>query len=133
MPFHKLYYHIVWGTKNRLPLITGQIEAGIYKNIVAKVSEFGGVVYACGGLYDHVHVAVSLPPKYALAQMIGQLKGNSSHFVNHVLGCEETFRWQNEYGVLTFDERQLPWVVKYIKNQKKHHEEGRIIPEFEAL
>jgi putative transposase len=133
MPFYKLYYHIVWGTKNRLPLITPKIEAGIYRNIVAKVCEFGGVVYACGGLYNHVHIAVSLPPKYALAQMIGQLKGSSSHFVNHVLGCEETFRWQNEYGVLTIGEKQLPWVVKYIKNQKKHHKEGRLFPEFEAL
>lgn len=133
MPFHKLYYHIVWGTKNRLPMITPHIEAGIYKTLVAKIGDFGGLAYACGGFCDHVHIAISVPPKYALANIIGQLKGSSSHFVNHVLRCEVPFRWQNEYGVLTIGEKQLPWVVKYIKNQKKHHEEGQLFPEFETL
>jgi len=133
MPFHRLYYHIVWGTKDRFPLITPHLESGIYKTIVAKVAEFNGIVFAVGGYQDHIHVAVSLSPKYALANFIGQLKGSSSHFVNHEVVCEDTFRWQHEYGVLTFGEKQLPWVVKYIKNQKKHHVEGRLFSDFERL
>jgi len=66
-----------------------------------------------------VHLAVSVPPKLALAEFVSQVKGNSSHFVNHEL--EIPFAWQVEYGVVSFGSKQLDWVVKYVKNQHQHH------------
>lgn len=85
MPFSKLYYHFIWGTKNRLPLIEAGIESDLYRAIAAKVKDFEGYVHAIGGMEDHTHLAVSIPPKIAPAKFIGDVKGNSSHFVNHVI------------------------------------------------
>jgi hypothetical protein len=54
-----------------------------------------------------------------LSDFISQVKGNSSHFVNHELNV--LFAWQAEYGVVSFGGKQLDFVVKYVKTQREHH------------
>jgi len=49
MPYCQLFYHMVWATKGRLPLITPEIEADIDKLLAAKAKELGGRVYALNG------------------------------------------------------------------------------------
>jgi putative transposase len=133
MPYSKLYYHFIWGTKNRFPYIDSGIEPEIYRAIVAKAQKFGGFVHAIGGIEDHVHLGVSIPPKIAPAKFIGDVKGNSSHFVNHVIKPDFEFHWQDEYGVLSFGEKNLSAVVRYIHNQKQHHADGTLITEMERI
>lgn len=133
MSYWKLYYHFVWGTKNRLALIDSTLEPEIYRTIVAKVQDMEGFVHAIGGTSDHVHIAVSVPPKVALAKFAGDVKGNSSHYVNHVIKPDFEFYWQGEYGVLSFGEKNLAAVVRYIHNQKKHHADGVLNMEMERM
>ena len=63
MPYWQLYYHFIWGTKNRLPLIDAALEPDLYRAVAAKAQVLGGFVHAVGGVEDHVHLAVSVPPK----------------------------------------------------------------------
>ncbi len=133
MPYYKLFYHFVWATKRREPLIMPEFEANLHSAIAAKVKEMGGIVHAIGGMEEHVHLAASVPPKLALATFIGELKGNTSHFVNHVIRPEFKLYWQDEYGVLSFGEKNLPYIVRYIKNQKQHHAEGSIQDKLERF
>lgn len=133
MPYWKLYYHFVWGTKNRLPLINATLEPELYRAIAAKAQDMGGFVHAIGGMDDHTHLAVSIPPKLAPAKFIGDVKGNSSHYVNHVIKPDFEFRWQDEYGALSFGERNLASVVRYIHNQKGHHADGTLIAAMERM
>ena len=133
MPYWKLYYHFVWGTKNRLPLIDSVLEPELYRAIVAKAQKLGGFVHAIGGIENHIHLAVSIPPKLAPAKCIGDVKGNSSHFVNYVIKPDFEFHWQAEYGVVSFGERNLASVVRYIQNQKQHHADGSLITVLERM
>jgi REP element-mobilizing transposase RayT len=133
MPYWKLYYHFIWGTKNRLPLIDSTSEADLYKVIAAKVKDMDGFVHAIGGTGEHVHLAVSIPPKIAPAKFIGDVKGNSSHYVNHIIKPDFEFYWQDEYGVLSFGEKNLFSIVKYIHNQKQHHADGTLISAMERM
>ena len=133
MPYWKLYYHFIWGTKNRLPLIDSILESELYRAIAAKAQDMGGFVHAIGGIEDHVHLGVSIPPKLAPAKFIGDVKGNSSHYVNHVIKPDFEFYWQDEYGVLSFGEKNLSAVVRYIHNQKQHHADGTLIAEMEQM
>lgn len=133
MPYWKLYYHFVWGTKKRLPLIDSVLEPELYRAIAAKVQALGGFIHALGGTVDHAHLAVSIPSKLAPAKFIGDVKGNSSHFVNHVIKPDFEFYWQDEYGVLSFGERNLASVVRYIHNQKQHHADGTFIAAMERM
>ena len=133
MPYWKLYYHFIWGTKNRLPLIDAEFESELYRAIAAKVKNMDGFVHAIGGIEDHVHIAVSVPPKVAPAKFIGDVKGNSSHYVNHIIKPDFEFYWQDEYGVLSFGEKNLSAIVKYILNQKQHHADGTLISAMERM
>lgn len=127
MPYWRLYYHITWGVKNRLPLIHTTIEDQLHSAIAAKAIELEATVHAVGGIEDHIHLVVSVPPKVALSQLIGAVKGNSSHFANHVLQLEVEFHWQAEYGVVSFNEKDLPFVVRYVHNQREHHCQSSLI------
>lgn len=133
MPYWNLHYHFVWGTKNRLPLIEASIEADVYRAIAAKAQDMGGFVHAIGGIEDHVHLAASIPPKLAPAKFVGDVKGNCSHFVNHVIKPGFEFYSQDEYGVLSFGEKNLPSVVRYIHNQKQHHADGTLVAVMERM
>lgn len=133
MPYWKLYYHFIWGTKNRMPLIDPAIEPELHRAIAAKVKDMGGFVHAIGGIEDHVHLAVSIPPKIAPAEFIGDVKGNSSHYVNHIIKPDFEFYCQDEYGVLSFGEKNLSAVVGYIHNQKQHHADGTLIAAIEQM
>jgi putative transposase len=75
MPYWKPYYHFVWGTKERLPLIEPGLEADLYRVIAAKVKHYDSIVHAIGGTQDHVHLAVSIPPKIALSEFMAGSKG----------------------------------------------------------
>jgi REP element-mobilizing transposase RayT len=119
MTYWRTYYHIVWATKYREPLITLEVEATLYPAIVGKANELGAIVYALNGTVDHVHLVAAIPPRLAVASVVGEIKGRSSHVVNHHFPID--FAWQVGYGVLTFGEKHLPWVVGYVDRQKEHH------------
>lgn len=133
MPYWCLFYHIVWGTKFRLPLIETAFETDLHRVIAAKAINLNAVVHAIGGTEDHIHLIVSVPPTQKLSNFIGQIKGNSSHFVNNKIKPGYHFTWQAEYGVLSFSEDQLQRVVQYVENQKEHHKSGKILPNFEIF
>ena len=133
MPYWRLFYHFVWGTKNREPLIAPEWENSLHNVIAAKATELGTIVHAVGSIEDHVHLIVSVPPKMALSVFIGQVKGNSSHFVTHTLDVDTHFAWQAEYGVVSFGGNTLDMVVQYTKNQRNHHTDGTTIAMLERV
>jgi putative transposase len=132
MPYWRLHYHGIWSCKNRAPLITPELEPELYKYLRGKGLELGAIMHEVGGIEDHTHVVFSLPPKYAIADFIGKLKGASSHWVTHVLKHPGEFDWPRPsfinfikenrgYGVLSFGDKNLPTVIAYARNQKEHH------------
>lgn len=133
MPYWRLFYHIVWGTKNRLPLIESTWEAELHGYIRGKAAALECIPHAINGMPDHIHVVISIPPKLSVATLIGQLKGASSHRVNEIFISNNSFAWQAEYGVSSFSEKALPTLVEYVKNQKKHHANNTFTPAMENL
>ena len=87
---------------------------------MGKATALECIPHAIGGMSDHIHVAISIPPKLAVATLIGKLKGSSSHHVNERY-AHGSFLWQAEYGVSSFSEKALNSIIHYINNQKQHH------------
>jgi len=133
MPYWRLFYHITWGTKNRLPLIEPAWEDDLYGYLWGKADALECIPHAINGMSEHIHVVISIPPKLAVATTIGKLKGSSSHHINHVILDEKGFAWQAEYGVVTFSERYLPEVVAYVQNQKRHHADSSLWANLENI
>ena len=114
-------------------MISTDFETSLHNVIAAKAKLLDGIVHAVGGTNNHIHLAVSIPPSISLSEFIGQVKGNSSHFVNHEIKPDYPFAWQSEYGVVTFGGKQLDVVVKYVKNQRKHHKDNSVIGLLECV
>lgn len=117
----EVYYHFIWAPRYREPVIEPRIESSLHGYMQAKAVELGATVFAVNGMSDHVHMVASVPPKLALVDFVGQVKGFSSHEVNRLL--DRRFRWQSEYGAFSFDRKRLPRYVAYVENQKRHHAE----------
>lgn len=128
MPYTQLFYHLVWSTKNRLPLLTPQVEPVIHNYLRTKAIGLGATVFAVNGVEDHVHVVASIPPKIAVAKFIGQIKAVASTKFNKSAPDAPPFFWQDEYGAFTFDAKRLPNYVAYVNRQKEHHRQGTTIP-----
>ena len=140
MPYWRLFYHFIWGSRNREPFIVPKWENSLHNVIAAKATGLGAFVHAVGGIEDHVHLVVSVPPKIALSTFIGQVKGNSSHFVNHEVDANIHFAWQAEYGVVSFGGKMLDTATRYARNQRNYHANEttiamleRVMTEEEAL
>ncbi|MCA9972833.1 MAG: IS200/IS605 family transposase [Anaerolineales bacterium] len=133
MPYYQLYYHVVWATKRRLPLLTPDVEPLIFAYLRNKTATLEGVVYALNGVEDHVHLVVTIPPKIAVATFIGQIKGVASTRFNKEHANKPTFYWQDAYSVFSFDRKRLPFVVAYVENQKAHHAQGTTLPVLERV
>lgn len=122
MPYWRLHYHGVWACKNREELILPELRPPLYRYILGKGVALGAIMHEVGGVENHVHVVFSLAPKYAIADFLGKLKGASSHWVSHVLKHLPLFEWQRGYGVVSFGDRHFTRVIKYVRNQKMHHQ-----------
>ncbi len=133
MPYWRLFYHLVWTTKNRQPLLTPDLEPMVYGLLRSKAAGLEAIVLALNGVADHVHMVVSVPPKVSLATFIGQVKGVASARVNQSGQCAVPFYWQEEYGAFSFDGKRLPNYVAYVNNQKQHHRAGTTIPVLERV
>ena len=133
MPYYKLHYHLIWATYQREPWLTEDTERQVYATILNKAQSLACVVHAIGGIEDHIHLAISVPPKLALAEVVGQLKGASSYHINHQPQTSHIFRWQSSYGALTFGERSMKTIVAYIKRQKEHHHKQTTMAVYERI
>jgi REP-associated tyrosine transposase len=125
MPYWRLYYHIVWATKGRMPTIAPDIEDKVHHRIGARAVMEGGRVYALNGMEDHIHLVVAIPPSRMLSKFIQIVKGSSAHLVNTELDIP--FSWQDGYGVFSVGPQSLDTAIEYVKNQKIHHQRGSTI------
>ncbi|MFN8360394.1 MAG: IS200/IS605 family transposase [Candidatus Kapaibacterium sp.] len=131
--FHKIWIHAVWATKERKPLITPQIEQKIYRFIASELGEIGCPVRIINGMPDHIHCLFRLHSQRSIAQVVKQIKGSSSHYINLELLLPHPFAWQTGYAAFSVSESGIGNVVEYIKNQKLHHQRRTYIQEYGAL
>lgn len=124
MPYWRHFYHLIWATPRREPMISPEIETPLHQYLSAKAQEIGCAVYAVNGMADHIHMVVSISPTCSVADTVKQLKGGSSHHVNTFLRPAGQFAWQTGYGSLTLGERQLSIAVAYVEKQKEHHRQN---------
>ena len=102
--------------------------------MIGKANSHRAIVHALGGIEDHIHLVVSIPPTISIADFVKHIKGSSAHHIN----CGPRrfglmFRWQRGYGVFSLGAKQLPAAVAYARNQKVHHRSGTLIEALEEI
>ncbi len=126
----KLYYHLVWSTTRRKPLIHSPTQERLYQYVGSTGPAYGYRIFAVDGTEDHIHVVASWGATVSVSEALGKLKGSSAHFMNKAMK-QSSFKWQQGYGAFTFAERDLEDVIRYVRNQKLHHSKGSTIDRME--
>ena len=117
-------YHIVFTPKYRRKAIFGQYRESIGQ-ILRQLCNYKGVEIIEGHLMvDHVHILVSIPPKYSVSQFMGYLKGKSSLMIfdrhaNLKYKFGNRHFWAEGYYVSTVGLNEAT-IRKYIKNQESY-------------
>jgi len=73
------------------------------------------------GVADHVHVFVGLKPSMSIADLVRDIKNNSSNYINAQKWVRGKFSWQEGYGAFSYAHSQIEDVYQYIANQEEHH------------
>jgi REP element-mobilizing transposase RayT len=131
--YNKIWIHAVWSTKERLPLIHSAIENKIHEYLKSQFIEMGCPVRIINGMSDHIHCLFLLNPQKPVTEVIKQVKGSSSHFINSSNFTEQKFAWQTGYAAFSVSESVMEKVFNYIKNQKEHHAKKTFQHEFDEF
>lgn len=85
------------------------------------------------GMPEHVHLLYLQNPKIAVADILKQVKGNTSYWVNDQDLIIEKFRWQTGHATYSVSDSQVEKVFQYIADQKAHHAKKSFIDEYEEF
>jgi len=116
---HDLSYHVVFGTEDQRPLISPGLKIGLYALFAEVVEGCNGELRGVGGIPNHVHLLVRLPPSELVSDMVGALKAESLRWAECVDGNE--LGWEEGYGVFSVSKAQAPSVLALLEDQERHH------------
>ena len=119
--FAAVQLHIVFSTKNRVPLITPELAPKLYGYMHGIVGAGPGMLLAAGGVADHVHLLVSLGRTTSIAELVRLVKCNSSGWVHDTFSDYHDFAWQNGYGAFSVSRSHRGRLTDYINRQAEHH------------
>jgi REP element-mobilizing transposase RayT len=131
--YTSLHYHIVFSTKNRHPWIHADIEQRVWEYVggIARQNDMKAI--QIGGIEDHLHVVLAVPPTMAVSKAVQLLKGGSSKWIHETLPALTDFEWQQGYGAFTVSKSQLPAVIQYAANQRDHHRQRSFQDEYRTM
>src|SRR5262245_8213566 len=115
-----LHYHLVFSTKNRVPIIAETWLTRLHEYLGGIVRGLGGIPQGVGGVSDHVHLLVGLKATHCLADFMRELKKASSLWVHDEIH-EPQFGWQDGYAAFTVSATARNGVKGYIATQAEHH------------
>jgi putative transposase len=131
--FSQVYLHIVFSTKNRAELIGPEIENDIWAGIGGCARKHKIVPLQIGGMENHAHALVSTPTTISPSQAAKYLKGDSSLWIHREFAELRHFAWQDGYGVFSVSRSAVPDVIKYIQDQRLHHQHQSFEDEYVTL
>jgi len=124
------YVHIVFSTKDRRDTIPAELQEKLWAYLFGTCKNLKITLLAVGGITNHVHLLISLPPTIRLCDAIKELKANSSRWVGE---HDIQFEWQKGYGAFSVSPSNLDVVQTYIRNQPEHHKKRTFDDEFLTL
>ncbi len=129
----KIWIHAVWTTKYRIGLIRSDIEHKVYQHIAEQLREQRCLVSIVNGMPNHIHCLFMLNKQKSIAEVIKQVKGSTSHYINQQNLIPEKFSWQSGYSAFSVSESTVDKVHRYIKNQKQHHKRKTFQEEYDEF
>jgi len=128
--YTQIYIQTVFTVQNRSSLIMPLWQEDLYKYITGIVQNNGHKLIAINGVPDHIHLFVGMKPDQSLSDLMQDVKGDSSKWINNKGLINGRFEWQAGFGGFSYSISQIDAVVKYINSQKVRHQKKSFIQEY---
>lgn len=128
-----LYAHVIWAIRNKETRLSKPIRVVLFSHLQKTAEEKGIKIIQVGGAADHVHVLVQLHPAQNLAQVIRQLKAESSDWLNATQLLPPGFEWEEEYAAYSVSPSAVKQVMDYLDRQEEYHKTKSLEAELEVF
>ena len=125
-----LHVHIVFSTKHREPFITPELAPRLHSYLGGIGRGANSPLIAVGGIADHVHILAALGRQTCIADLVRDLKANSSAWIHKEFSEHAQFAWQAGYGAFAVSKSNVEAVKGYIARQEEHHAKQSFQNEF---
>lgn len=129
----RIWIHSVWSTKNRFPFLEKNKKIKIVHHLSEIFEKSNCGVRIINGTESHLHTLFLLNPNFSVKEILKNVKGESSHWINQNDFFKAKFSWQIGYGAFSVSESLVKKVENYIKNQKIHHQKMTFEEEWNLL
>ncbi len=119
--YTQIYLQFVFAVQDRTSLVQPKWKDELYKYITGIVQNNKHKLIAINGYLNHIHVFVGYKPHQLIPNLLQDIKGGSSKWINKQRFTRGKFKWQEGYGAFSYSHSQIDGVVKYIQNQEEHH------------
>jgi REP element-mobilizing transposase RayT len=119
--YTQIHIQLVFTVQNRQSLISKDWKDELYRYITGIVHNRQHKVLAINGMPDHLHLLIGQRPAQSLSELVQEIKGGSSRWVNDKKLVKGRFEWQEGYGAFSYGKSQADTVVRYIQQQEEHH------------
>ena len=119
--YTQIHIQFVFAVKHRDGLIHASYKDELYQYIAGIIKNHNHKLLAINGMPDHVHVFIGMRPTQSISDLLQDIKGSSSKWINEKKFLKVKFEWQEGYGAFSYSKSQSNAVIDYIKNQEQHH------------
>lgn len=119
--YSQLYIQFVFAVQNRASLIHTTWKDELFKYITGIIQNNKHKLIAINGMPNHIHIFIGYKPHQLIPDLLKDIKGSSSGWINKKGFVKGEFRWQESYGAFSYSHSQIDRVVNYIINQEQHH------------
>ncbi len=128
--YSQLYLQIVIVVKGRQNFLLSSWRQDVFKYISGIISNKGQKALIVNGVANHVHIFVGLKPAMRIADLVRDIKNNSTNYINKNNWVKGKFAWQEGYGVFSYSHSQVSTVYHYVLNQEEHHKKHTFKEEY---
>jgi REP-associated tyrosine transposase len=114
--------HLIFSTKNREPFISTSVERDLHRYMAKIFRALESPSLTIDGTTDHLHILFSLSRVITIADLMQEVKTDSSKWIKTQGSEFRNFHWQKGYGAFSIGQSQVPTVKRYIARQKVHHQ-----------
>ena len=125
--------HIIFSTKDRRPLLRETVRPDLHAYLATVIRNAKADCLRIGGVADHVHLAVRIPPDRNLSKLVGEAKTSSSRWLKTQAPELATFSWQRGYGAFSVSPADAGALLQYIETQEIHHRKRSFQEEMRAF
>lgn len=128
--YTQIHIHFVFAVKYRAGLIEAHWKDHLYKYMTGIVQTNNHKMIIVNGVADHIHLLIGMRPAQSISDLMQDVKGGSSKWINENKLVPGRFEWQEGYGAFSCSQSQLPAVINYIQNQEQHHKKKTFREEY---